>query len=71
MTSTALHYLEYVSLFGKGGKSSCSQKDEQEEDAHSLLDGTWRLAFNSGGAFPFKGARQDRWGYLKDDVEVR
>lgn len=66
-----------MSLFGKGsGKSSSSSqsKDEPEqgeEDVHSLLDGTWRLAFNSGGAFPFKGARRDRWGYLKDDVEVR
>lgn len=76
MTPTALHYLEYVSLFGKSSSSQSKDEPEQgeeeeEEDAHSLLDGTWRLAFNSGGAFPFKGARQDRWGYLKDDVEVR
>lgn len=79
-TDTALHYLEYVSLFGKSKGSSSSsfssasvdeaQEQDEQEDAHSLLDGTWRLAFNSGGAFPFKGARQDRWGYLKDDVEV-
>ena len=72
---TALHYLEYESLFGPANTkaTSSSKKDAAvaSEASSALLDGTWRLAFNSAGAFPLKGARQDRWGYLKDEVEVR
>ncbi len=71
--------MEYESLFGPSAAPKASSKREGDAaaaaavpDASSaLLDGTWRLAFNSGGAFPLKGARQDRWGYLKDEVEVR
>lgn len=59
----ALHCIEYESLFSSSKATAATTTNEQ-------LDGTWRLAFNSGGAFPLKGARQDRWGYLKDDVEV-